>query len=598
MTKILCVLDGFGLAETSQNNVVSMAKMPNIRYLLKNYWWTTLNSDGDCVGQESGLVGNSEVGHMNLGGLGLIKQLSYQITKSSEENFTLNKAWPDQIFDPKLFLKMKLSKSQSKTVHLVGLFSTGTIHSDLRHWAASIASAGLSGAEKIVLHIITDGRDSDRTSLVSTWNYFTNTFENQLKPYQDKIFLGSVGGRFYTMDRDNNWGRVIEGMAAMFDFSKLENVNEYLLSEYKIQNEIHPTEKLKSELIDLKSIDLELKQVCSLNYNDNKFDEMISAVGYFYIQKTDTVWLMNFRTDRMKEFSTVLCHLNQEFNLNLTILANNSYGIEQEIFLKSNLDISSKIIPKNFNPETFKEGQYYPIFKNQAVSNPMSSVLSSEGKTQLHIAETEKYNHVTYFFNGGQNKKWEGETWHVINSNKVHSHAEKPEMKAKEITDYILENGLGKYDYIIVNYANPDMLGHTGNIPASIESMEALDVEIGRLVKAVEKGNHKMLITADHGNIEMVGLTSGGKTTDTEHNANPVPCILVDGSFDAKKLIQNILELSNQFNLKPNQEIIQKVLEGEDNRINLENPQTWLEKNNIPKPQWPLWYAGLVLLGM
>jgi 2,3-bisphosphoglycerate-independent phosphoglycerate mutase len=228
----------------------------------------------------------------------------------------------------------------------------------------------------------------------------------------------------------------------------------------------------------------------------------------------------------------------------------------------------------------------------------MSSVLSSEGKTQLHIAETEKYNHVTYFFNGGQNKKWEGETWHVINSNKVHSHAEKPEMKAKEITDYILENGLGKYDYIIVNYANPDMLGHTGNIPASIESMEALDVEIGRLVKAVEKGNHKMLITADHGNIEMVGLTSGGKTTDTEHNANPVPCILVDGSFDAKKLIQNILELSNQFNLKPNQEIIQKVLEGEDNRINLENPQTWLEKNNIPKPQWPLWYAGLVLLGM
>lgn len=590
MTKILCVLDGLGLAETSQNNVVSIAKMPNIRYLLNKYWWTTLNSDGDCVGQESGLVGNSEVGHMNLGGLGLIKQLSYQITKSAETNFNLNKTWPDQIFDPKLFLKSKFINSESKTVHIIGLFSTGTIHSDLRHWAASIASAGLSGAEKIVLHIITDGRDSDRTSLVSTWDYFTNTFENQLKPFQDKIFLGSVGGRFYSMDRDNNWGRVIEGIAAMVNLSNLENVNEYLLSEYSIPNEILPNEKLKSELTQFTAIGQELKEVCSLNYGENKFDEMISPVGYFNIQNQDTVWLMNFRTDRMKEFCQMLTSFNAKFNLNLDILGLNDYGIGKEEYLR------------NFQDLDYKNNQnsYYPVFKNLPVEKPLASFISKQEKTQLHIAETEKYNHVTYFFNGGQNKKWNGETWHVINSNKVQSHAEKPEMKAKEITDYIIENGLGKYDYIIVNYANPDMLGHTGNIPASIESMEALDTQMGRLVKAVEEGSHKMLITADHGNIEMVGKYTYKKhiLTDTEHNPNPVPCILVDPEFNPENLEVSIKNIIEEYSLEANIQSIQQVLNNENNRINLENPEAWLEKNNIPKAQWPLWYAGLVLLGM
>ena len=296
----------------------------------------------------------------------------------------------------------------------------------------------------------------------------------------------------------------------------------------------------------------------------------------------------------------MLCDINQELNLNLTILANNSYGIRNEIFLDENLDKSKNIIPKDFNPETYKEGGYFPIFKNQPVDHPLAEKISQTNKTQLHIAETEKYNHVTYFFNGGQDKKWEGESWHVVDSNKVNSHAEKPEMKAKEITDYILEEGLGKYDYIIVNYANPDMLGHTGDIPAAIKSMEFLDEQIGRLVSAVEAGGHKMLITADHGNIEMVGkyIYKHKNLTDTEHNANPVPCIIVDPEFEVTKLINNITDLSEEYKLHVNLEKIKQVLEGKDNRINLDNYSVWLEENDIPKPHWPLWYAGLIVFGM
>jgi len=292
----------------------------------------------------------------------------------------------------------------------------------------------------------------------------------------------------------------------------------------------------------------------------------------------------------MKELCQILTSINEKFSLSLDILGLNDYGIGKEEYLR------------NFQELEFKNNQnyYYPIFKNLPVENPLASFISKQEKTQLHIAETEKYNHVTYFFNGGQNKKWNGETWHVIDSNKVQSHAEKPQMKAKEITDYILENGLGKYDYIIVNYANPDMLGHTGNIPASIESMEALDTQMGRLIKAVEEGNHKMLITADHGNIEMVGKYTYKKhiLTDTEHNPNPVPCILVDPEFNTENLQISIKNIVEEYSLEANIQSILQVLSNENNRINLDNPETWLEKSNIPKAQWPLWYAGLILLGM
>ena len=619
MSKILCVLDGFGLLPESDNNPTSMAKMPNLKYLLNNYFWTTLNADGESVGQEAGLVGNSEVGHMNIGGLKLVPQLSYQITKSAENNYNLDEnIAPNQLFDPKKFLEKKfhtsptlLSEGQlkgSKTVHLVGLFSTGSIHSDLRHWVGAIESAGHSGAEKIVLHLISDGRDCDRQSLVATWGYFIKKFQAKLKPFKDKIYLGSLGGRFYGMDRDNNWERVIEGMSGMFDFAELRDSAEYFKLKYNLEIQKFLRSSETPKMIEIKFDDI-LNQLDNLtleSYNTGQFDETITPLGFSYFGTNDTVWLLNFRTDRMKEMSQMLCEINSHFNLNLTILANNSYGIKQEIYLDKNLDISNKILPKNTLETDYKEGNYYPIFKNESVKGTLAEYISKLGKSQLHIAETEKFNHVTYFLNGGKDIKWPGEDWVVIDSNKVASHAELPEMKAKEVTDYILDNGLGKYDYIVVNYANPDMIGHTGDVPAAIKTLEFLDHQLGRLIKACQDGGHSLIITADHGNIEKVGAYTqdGILLTDTEHNPNCVPLILVDNKFKKglgtlldkniiKQFMQDVHNLEHcniQFNKAELEQMLNQI-----NQVDLKELQ-WLKQEQIPSPILPLWYAGLVFI--
>lgn len=546
-TKILCVLDGFGLRISDANNSVAKAKMPNFRNLLSNYPWTTLMADGESVGQEAGLVGNSEVGHMNLGAGRLIPQLSFQITKSAQNSFKLdNNLAPDQLIDPEVFLidKWNLETNKSNTVHLVGLFSTGTIHSDLRHWIGAIEVAGKARASKIVLHLISDGRDSDRQSLGSTWDYFLETFKERLLPFEDKIFLGSLGGRFYAMDRDNNWDRVKKGLGAILNFKIEDQVYKKFSSDTNASfDQIKPL----------------ISEITVTSYADQIFDESIYPNFISNkIEENDTVWLLNFRTDRMKQLSQMLCDLNQTENLGLTILSMNDYGID----------------PKY---------KYFPIFKNKPVQNTLAEQISSSGKTQLHLAETEKYNHVTYFFNGGQNQKWAGEDWMVIPSNKVNSHAEKPEMKTREVTQYLLENGLGKYDYIVVNYAAPDMVGHTGDIAACILALEVLDMQLGLLIKAVEDGDHTLIITADHGNVEFVGDYLARRIspfevgqmlnlTDTEHNPNPVPFILVTKNPQPEILTKYDLEYLKD--------------------LNLENPQSWLLEAQIPKPKLPLSKAG------
>ena len=256
MSKILCILDGFGLAPKSPNNAAALAKMPNFKYLLKNYFWTTLKADGENVGQEAGLVGNSEVGHMNIGGLKLVPQLSYQITKSAKNAYDLDKnITPDQLFDPKKFLTTKF-EGKNKTIHLIGLFSTGTIHSDLRHWAGAIEAACMAGSENIVMHLISDGRDSDRQSLVATWDFFVKEFEAKIKPFEAKIFLGSLGGRFYSLDRDNNWDRVVRGIFPMLSYKGLDHqdtgsrskLKQFLISKYNVDlDKILELEKEKFE---------------------------------------------------------------------------------------------------------------------------------------------------------------------------------------------------------------------------------------------------------------------------------------------------------------------------------------------------------------
>jgi bisphosphoglycerate-independent phosphoglycerate mutase (AlkP superfamily) len=688
-TKILCILDGFGLGADSANNAITRAKMPNLRRVMSQYFWTTLGADGEDVGQEAGLVGNSEVGHMNIGGLQLVPQLSYQITNSAESNFEQQQM--DQIINPNQFLTTKFETS-SKTVHLIGLFSTGTIHSDLRHWAGAVESAGKAGAAKIVLHLMSDGRDSDKKSLVATWQYFITEFKDRLMPFEDKIFLGSLGGRFYGMDRDSNMDRTIQHLEMIFSpvdnypdgtydmyqepicnyfnnqyvkfnggeenkknwfspwlkdfytdpqkdpsknywnetyqtlmngetyyefedktyFTYRESADFIHTSDFNLASEkqriqyLFPTKTVTSSPYifqgNLDQITNILKAVTDYNYKKRAYDENICPItSKFFkddeanINPKDTLWLINFRSDRMKQTTKVLCEINQQFELNLDILAMNDFGIDEQF-------------------------KYLPVFKTQKVQNTLAQTIAKQGKSQLHIAETEKYAHVTYFLNGGSQDKNASEDWELIPSNKVNSHAELPDMKAKEITDYILEQGLGKYDYIMVNYANPDMVAHTGLIPESIASVEFLDQQLGRLIEQVEANGHSLIITADHGNCEFVGeftkksfsfsqelnkqIENIQNLTDTEHNPNPLPCIVVDQRFGKDNLnmpsfLDSLQHLDQSYRLNLNLPELSKVLEQQN--YTLVDVQKWLDQsqlNQLKKDQLPLWYVGALLLAM
>jgi 2,3-bisphosphoglycerate-independent phosphoglycerate mutase len=554
-TKILCVLDGFGMKAKVDNNAIAQANMPTIHRLLETYPWMTLDADGVKVGQEQGLVGNSEVGHMNIGGLQLVNQLSYQITRGSFNVFDFDEQNPDQLFDPKELLKMRREDYPANQIHLVMLFSSGTIHSDTRHLMGAMEVAANVGYKQIVLHLFSDGRDSDRQSLYSTWQDFTTKFADRLMDIKSLVTLGSLGGRYFGMDRDKNHDRVEQAVQSFFA-SGGDNV------------------------IDFDEIGEHLKLKTSESYDQDIYDEYLTPENFGpVISEHDTVWLMNFRSDRMKQITQELVEKNMEQDLDLFIVSMNNYGIGSEVY-----DISE-----------YGNG-YIPLFKTKVLHNTLSEYISNKGQTQLHIAETEKYAHVTYFFDGGRNVALDGEDWVVIDSNKVASHADKPEMKAREITDYIIEHGLGKYDYIVVNYANADMVGHTGNLDAAIRSMEVLDYNLGRLVDKIEQGGHKMIITADHGNVESVGeyINSGGqKGIDTEHNANPVPLILVDPKLDFDLLIKKL-----EANLEKDNIYVSEITNNvkntnEANKVTIEG---WLTQDQIPKNILPLWYSGEVLI--
>jgi 2,3-bisphosphoglycerate-independent phosphoglycerate mutase len=591
-TKVLCIFDGLGLVPGSPNNAPSLARMPNFRKVLGSYPWFTLNADGEAVGQEEGLVGNSEVGHLNIGGLKLVKQLSLQVTESSYSGFTKYSDCPDQLFNPVELLQKKFDNSPKK-LHLIGLFSVASVHSDMRHWAGAIKAGQLAGAEKIALHLISDGRDSDRQSLVETWQKFRDKFSDLFESNEEKIFLGSLGGRFYTMDRDKNYQRNWQGLAAMFDQDLLEHNREGIVGYFK---SLAGTSvdlfnfQSKYEKTDLSNLEQHLSEQAQESYSEENYDETIvprSMSGQEnLIQAGDSLWLVNFRTDRMRQAVTILADLNKQLSLGLAILATNDYKAEREIILNEEPAVVD-----------FTAG-YYPIFRPGIVQNTLAERISEMGKTQLHIAETEKYNHVTFFLNGGQDKVSPGEDRQLIPSNKVKSHGEKPEMKTREVADYILEN-YQKYDYIIVNFACPDMIGHTGDISASVKALEVLDEKFGEILQLSEKEEMDLILIADHGNIEIVGEIQDGDDTyvDTAHNADPVPCIFIKKDFDSRQFLTNLEEIKQKFDLNLDLETV-KVEFNRDNRVDLSNENIWFTQEQIPAHKLPLWYSGAFLLAL
>jgi 2,3-bisphosphoglycerate-independent phosphoglycerate mutase len=464
---VLVILDGWGLSENRKGNVLFESNLPTIKKLDQFYPRIALQASGISVGLPWGEPGNSEVGHMSLGTGTVNYQNMPRITMAIQNG---------EFFKNKVFIDACNNVKENKSsLHLMGLLGKGGIHSSTDHLYALIELAKKEGVENLFLHIFTDGRDSSPTSGVES--------VRELKKKLLTFGLGeiaTIGGRYFGMDRNNNWDRIKKSYDTMTKGigNVTEDPEKYLEQSYA--NGIYD-EYTEPALI-IKS-DGETKR----------------PVGQ--IKDNDSVIFFNFREDRARQITKAFV-LPGFMKFESLKFNNLFFGT----MVQYEDDLPAKVA---FQPITIK--------------NPLGEIISSYGLKQLRIAETEKFAHVTYFFNGGNEEPFPGEDRVIIPSKPVPSFDKAPEMSAKEITDKVcIAVNEEKYSFILVNYANADIVGHTGNEKACIEAVEAIDECLGRLIKSVILKNGHILITADHGNVEEVVNTKTGEI-DTEHSINPVP---------------------------------------------------------------------------
>ncbi|MBM3256311.1 MAG: 2,3-bisphosphoglycerate-independent phosphoglycerate mutase [Candidatus Moranbacteria bacterium] len=472
---VLAVLDGWGINAEIEGNAIANARTPNYGSLKANYPCIALQASGISVGLAWGEPGNSEVGHLTLGS-GIILYQNLPRINLAIQNGTFYS-------NPALNEAMDQTKKRSTNLHLLGLVSNGGVHSHIDHLFALMEMAASKGLKNIFIHAITDGRDT-----------LPNEGITHIRALQEKIIsigagkIASIAGRNWAMDRNNNWDRVEKAYRVLTGEGKLRAADPMQVIAAAYQN------KVSDEFIEPTVI----------------VDEHDSPVGS--IREGDSVIFFNFREDRAREITKAL--VLENFN-----------GFPRGAHPK-NLVFAAMV--------EYEEGLPVKVaFPPQKITNPLAKILSQKGKNQLHIAETEKYAHVTYFFNGGREEPFPGEDRILVPSPQVNSYEETPEMSAAILTEKLVQAvKSGKYDFILVNYANPDMLGHTGNLPVTIKAVQAVDFCLGKLIKAVLDQNGALVITADHGNAEkMIDPKTGEK--ETEHSDNPVPCFLV--TSDNKK---------------------------------------------------------------
>lgn len=463
------IIDGFGISDEASGNPVKKAKMPFYASLLKKYPTTEMFASEQYVGLPKGQMGNSEVGHLNLGAGRCVYQDLMRI-----DNAILDKSF----FENPVFVKQfKRVLKRNSTLHFVGLVSTGGVHSSLNHLLSLIDMANSFGIKKVAVHCITDGRDCT----VNSGKGFAMQVEEKLS----KLKIGkivTVLGRFYAMDRENRFLRTEQAFNAM------------VYGKGKIANNI--------------------ESVFDVEYEKKTSDEFIVPYvidGYDGIEKNDEVLFFNFRPDRMRQLA--------------------------EAFSEKNFDGFKRELPK---VNCTSMCMYNENFKNIKVAfmpdhpkQTLSKFLSEKGFSQLKVAETTKYAHVTYYFNGGVEKPYKNEQRILIESENVDNFADYPQMKAFEIADVLVsEISKEKHDLIIVNFANCDMVGHTGNYNACIKALEAVDEALKRVVTVASEVGYTCVITADHGNIEDEKETSQFLTT---HTLNPVPVIVTNSGIKLKK---------------------------------------------------------------
>ena len=463
---VLCILDGVGLSDNDYGNALHMADTKFLDSLWARYPHCKLDASGEAVGLPMGTMGNSEVGHMNIGAGKIVYQPSQFINASIKDgsfydNVNLNKI-------------LSLAKNKKSALHIIGLISDAGVHSLLGHLFAILDMAKSKGIEKVYIHGLSDGRDTPQKSGLE--------FFKKVNDKLNEVGIGkiaTIGGRYYGMDRDNRWDRVLKTYNAMVCGigNRYSDYKEAILDSYN------------------KGITDEFIEPC-----------IICEEGL--IQDGDVVIDFNFRPDRLRELLFALSNPNfKEFDREYI-----------NVDLLTLMPVSNDVICTN-------------AFTNQRVDTPLGVVLANNSKSQLRIAETEKYAHVTYFFDGGIERDLDGCKRVLIPSPKVATYDLTPKMSASLITEELLKE-LDKniFDVVILNYANGDMLGHTGNIPATIQALEYLDGCVERLYNKVKEKDGLLIITADHGNCEYM-LDSVGNPV-TSHSTNKVPFIVCNQGLE------------------------------------------------------------------
>jgi 2,3-bisphosphoglycerate-independent phosphoglycerate mutase len=479
-TVVLTILDGWGIAPQAPGNAVTLAQTPNLNKYISTYPAMTLNASSDAVGLSWGEMGNSEVGHMNLGSGLIFYQNLPRITKTIiDGTFFVNPA----------FLKaIEHVKKQKSKLHILGLISSGGVHAHIEHLYALLELAKKQGIKEVYIHAFVDGRDT----IYNTGKGFMEELLKKIKEIKIDAKIATISGRFYAMDRDNHWERIEKAFKAMAEGE----------SEHKFKDPIKAIEE---------------------SYANKIYDEEFIPVvitdkdkPVAIIEDNDAIIFFNFRADRARQITQAF--ILPEFN-------KFSRPTEYKKLFFAGMTMYDKDLPLD-------AVAFIPI----DITEPLAKVLSEHGLKQLHIAETEKYAHVTFFFNGGREEPFTGEDRIVIPSPRVPSYAEKPEMSAFKVTDEILKAvESDKYDFIIINFANADIVAHTGNLKATIKACEVVDKCLGKIVPLVLSKNGAILITADHGNAEELQNIQTGDV-DKEHSTNSVPLIIIGNEWEGKTL--------------------------------------------------------------
>lgn len=463
---ILLILDGFGIREAESGNAIKMAKLPVLNKIMTEYPVAELEASGEVVGLPKGQMGNSEVGHMTIGsGRTTMQPLSLIDSKIKDKSFFEN----DTLLD-----LMDHVNDNNSTLHLIGLMSNGGVHSSIDHFYAALALAKIRKVKNVVFHFITDGRDTSPTS----GKMFIDNFMNKISKFNLGV-IGSVCGRYYAMDRDNNFDRIKKA---------------YDLMVYNVGNSF-----------------ADVDRCLDLHYKNNITDEYINPCVInkgTNIKENDGVLFINFRPERMKELI--------------------------EAFTEENFSLFPT---KNFKNVRFTSLYYLheaveAAYTNEPVLNTFGEYIAGLDYKQARIAETEKYAHVTYFFDGGKEYSDKNLYKILIPSPKVPKYDMKPEMSAIDVTKAVMDAIDEDFDFILVNFANPDMVGHTGNIPACVRALEVCDFCVGKILEKAKDNFYELVITADHGNCEYMKDEDGNVVTS--HTTNKVPFVICEEKYKIK----------------------------------------------------------------